>query len=126
MWGNSLWFSQENHPVEEVPVKDECFGWIAGTLVCISLRTRIRQYLLLLNQLDLEMFRVDFIGLGEVFAAVVEGMLGTLKPSRVQSASISQGVKISIVSLNLQSFRLVVRQTGGVPCFVVLFWLYHS
>lgn len=82
MQSNSLWFSQENHPVEEVPVKDECFSLIAETLVCMSLRTRIKQYLLLFNQIDLEMFRDDFISFGEVFGAVMEGMLSTLKPSR--------------------------------------------
>lgn len=92
----------------------------------IVLHLFIKQYLLLFNQFELEMFRVDFIGFGGVFGAVVEGMLGALRPSRVQSASISQGVKISIVFLNLQSFRLMVRQTGGVPCFVVLFRLYRS
>lgn len=48
--------------MEEVPVKGECFGLIAETLVCTSLRTRIKQYLLLFNQFDLEMFRIDFIG----------------------------------------------------------------
>lgn len=50
-------------------MKDEHFGLIAKTWVCISLRTRIKQYLLLFNQFDLEMFRVDFIGFGEVFGA---------------------------------------------------------
>lgn len=69
--------------MEVVPVKDERFGLIAGTFVCISLRTRIKQWLLLFDQFDLGMFRVDFIGFVEVFGAVVEGMLGTLKPSRV-------------------------------------------
>lgn len=72
MRGNSLWFSQENHLVEEVPVKGECFGLIAETLVCTSLRTRIKQYLLLFNQFDLEMFRVIL----QVFEKFLEQLWG--------------------------------------------------